>query len=385
MREAIAVVWARFGPYHMDRCEALGERMAGRVHGIEIAERDRIYAWEAAGQGTSFRKHTLFPGRTMPETLPFRSLLRLLRVCIRVKARHVFLPGYDRYEFFALAVMLRLLGRRVYVLVDSKFDDKPRRLWREVGKSLIIKPYCGALAAGTRSEQYLRFLGFRKPVVTGHNTVSLARVLESARGSSPNQPPFANRHFVIVARFVPKKDIGTALAAYARYRELAAGAAHGLHICGSGALEGEIRTRIADLRLEGVVLHGFLQRDGVARVLAGGLALIVPSVEEQWGLVVNEALAFCLPILATDQVGARDLLVRSAVNGYIFEPGNVAGLAQLMLRLAADEAEWCRLVEGSRQLRERADSARFADAVVALLEAGGGIARQRQPDRDAAA
>jgi L-malate glycosyltransferase len=79
-------------------------------------------------------------------------------------------------------------------------------------------------------------------------------------------------------------------------------------------------------------------------------------------------LAFGLPTLATDQVGARNLLVRTAVNGYIFEPGNVEGLAHLMLRLARSEAEWRRLVEGSRQLRQRADSERFADAVLALLE-----------------
>jgi glycosyltransferase involved in cell wall biosynthesis len=371
MGEAIAVVWARFGPYHMDRCEALGERMTGRrVYGIEIVGRDRIYAWEATGPGASFTKHTLFPAETMPQTSSFGRLLGLLRVCVRVKARHVFLPSYDRYEFFVLAVALRLLRRRVYLLMVSKFDDKPRRLWREIGKSLLLKPYCGALAAGTRSEQYLRFLGFRKPVVTGHNTVSLARVLEGAGGGSLDRPAFAARPFVIVARFVPKKDIGTALAAYARYRELAAGAAHGLHICGSGALEGDIRQRIADLALDGVVLHGFLQREGVARVLAGGLALIVPSIEEQWGLVVNEALAFGLPILATDQVGARDLLIRTGVNGYIFEPGNSDGLAQLMLRLATDEAEWRRLVEGSHGLRPLADVDRFVDGVVALIQGG---------------
>jgi glycosyltransferase involved in cell wall biosynthesis len=304
-----------------------------------------------------------------------------------VRARHVFLTNYDRIDIFFIALSLRLLGRRAYLLNVSKFDDKPRRVGFELLKLFVLLPYNGALAAGPRAESYLRFLGFRRrPIATGANTIGLARIVEGAGASgTAEDAEFSRRHFVLVSRFVAKKDIATAIAAYARYRQLAGAAARDFCICGSGPLEGAIDKQIADLRLEGVVLHGFLQRDGVARVLAGGLALIVPSVEEQWGLVVNEALAFCLPILATDQVGARDLLVRSAVNGYIFEPGNVAGLAQLMLRLAADEAEWCRLVEGSRQLRERADSARFADAVVALLEAGGGIARQRQPDRDAAA
>ncbi len=93
----------------------------------------------------------------------------------------------------------------------------------------------------------------------------------------------------------------------------------------------------------------------------------MPSKEEQWGLVVNEALALGLPILCSDNVGARDSLVRTAVNGYIFEPDNIQGLAALMLRLASDESEWSRFAGASQDLAKLGDAARFAEAAVSLI------------------
>lgn len=366
--DGVAVVWEQFGPYHMDRCEALGRRFRGHrpVYGLEIAPASDLYAWAATGSGQNFEKITLFPGRIYEATGTFERWRKLVAACWSCKVRTVFVVNYNGLDIFLLAVAMRILGKRVYLMFESKSDDKPRHAWREPGKIVMILPYNGALAGGPRAAGYLRFLGFgKRPIVIGCCTVSMERVVAAA--GEVAAPDFAARHFVLVARFVPKKDIATAIAAYARYRELARGTRREFHICGSGPLEDDIRRQIRDLRLDGVVLHGFLQHEGIARVLSAGLCLVLPSVEEQWGLVVNEALAFCLPILVTDQVGARDLLVRSAINGYIFEPGNVEGLARLMLRLSEDEAEWRRLVEGSRHLRHLADTERFADAVETLI------------------
>jgi L-malate glycosyltransferase len=260
---------------------------------------------------------------------------------------------------------------------DSKYDDKPRLISKELIKSILYLPYCGALVSGNRTASYLRFLGFRRrPIMTGYDAVSVARLVEEAgQPIAPEGLSFNDRHFVLVARLVPKKDVATAIAAYARYRETAGDQARQFHICGSGPLEGELRALVDRLNLDGVVFHGFLQSRDVARVLSGGVALILTSVREQWGLVVNEALAFGLPILATDNVGARDTLLRSAVNGYVFEPKNVEGLAHLMFAVAHDETEWRRLVSGALMLRLEGDTGRFVDGVLSLIEPGLAVPR----------
>jgi glycosyltransferase involved in cell wall biosynthesis len=77
-----------------------------------------------------------------------------------------------------------------------------------------------------------------------------------------------------------------------------------------------------------------------------------------------------VPVLVADNVGARDLLVRTAVDGYVFEPDNAEGLAQLMCRLSTDEDEWRRLAEGALAAAPAGDVARFVEGVSALTGIG---------------
>ncbi len=58
--------------------------------------------------------------------------------------------------------------------------------------------------------------------------------------------------------------------------------------------------------------------------------LVVPSLFEPWGLVVHEGLAYGLPVITTDQVGAADDLIESGVNGYIVAPGSSDALVAAM-------------------------------------------------------
>jgi glycosyltransferase involved in cell wall biosynthesis len=183
--------------------------------------------------------------------------------------------------------------------------------------------------------------------------------------AAPAGVPHTERHFTIIARFIAKKNITLALEAYAGYLadRSRRRPPRALYLCGSGELEPALRKKAAELRLEHVHFCGYLSEEEVAQTLGSTLALILPSIEEQHGLVVNEALAMGVPVLVSDNCGARDLLVRSGVNGYVFEPDNAAGLANFMGALDRDEAEWTRLSLGTRRFLPAADTGFFVDAV----------------------
>ena len=74
--------------------------------------------------------------------------------------------------------------------------------------------------------------------------------------------------------------------------------------------------------------------------------LVVPSVFEAWGLVVHEGLAYGLPVITTDQVGAADDLVDSGVNGYVVPAGDHEVLAGAMRRRQSGRPR-----SGGRRLR----------------------------------
>ena len=68
-------------------------------------------------------------------------------------------------------------------------------------------------------------------------------------------------------------------------------------------------------------------------------AFVHASTTEQWGLVVNEAMASGLPVMVSNRCGCVFDLVREGCNGFAFDPYDVEQLARLMLRVGEMEDE----------------------------------------------
>jgi len=366
----VAFVWAQFASYHVDRCEAVARRLAGKaqVVAVEVATTSADYAWEASGDVAGARKMVLFPGESFDAVPPwrrFRAILRAVRGCDMVCVG----LGYGDRDAILLSWTLRLLGIRVVVLSESKFDDIQRNVWFEAAKALLLSCYSAAIVGGTRHLAYFRFLGFRRrPVMLGYDCVGMDRVRREAAvlGLAPE---WSQRPFVYVGRFVSKKNLHALLDGYAAYSARGPQPVRPLVMAGSGPLEQELREHATRLGIDDLVrFTGFLTAAEVSRLMAGALALVLVSSEEQWGLVVNEAAALGLPVIVSTAVGARDLLVRNLVNGFVVEPRSHAGMAHAMAMLASDEALWTAMSAASHECSWMGDTERFADAIDRLLD-----------------
>jgi len=377
----IALVWSQLGPYHVDRCEAVGRGLAGKaeVLAVEVATSSETYAWEASGEIPGVRKVTLYPGRTRDSLSVWEKLRAQVRVLRRCHTVFIGVP-YSRVDVILLTIVLRLLRIRVVVMNDSKFDDLPRSAFFELFKSLVLSVYAGAIVAGGRQIEYMRFLGFKKrPVLPGYDVVGVERVRSQVRQPlAPQGLPFEERPFIFVGRFVPKKNLATLLRAYAIYRSQTASSPRALVLAGAGPDEAALRAEAERL---GVAAHvqftGFLTAAQVADRLAGSLALLLVSVEEQWGLVVNEALAVGLPVIVSQQVGARDALVRNLVNGFVVEQHSMASIVCAMLAMTADKGDWERMVRASQERAWLGDCQRLADSIELLMDPTAQAARER--------
>lgn len=367
----LVFMWDNFGPLHADRCNAVARKFEGKeqVIGLELAGRSRVYDWLPEG-GTHFRKITLVAGSTLEE-IPFAQRFgKTLSACLSMgSGSRYFLCHYQDPAIFLVASALRLLGRKVYTMGCSKFDDYPRNLPRELAKSLMYFPYNGAISSGVRSRDYMRFMGFSPDRISSpYNTVSLDRIRElSGAPPAPEGVPFRDRHFTIVARMVAKKNISMALTALKLYADQVPNP-RPLHIFGTGPLEAELRHQARETGITHLVhFRGFLQSDEISRAYGNSLALILPSIEEQFGNVVPEAQAMGLPVILSDNCGSRDVLVRSGVNGFVIEPDNPEGTAFFMRLLSEEEELWRKMCLASQQFVQRADTDRFAEAVEALI------------------
>ncbi len=98
-----------------------------------------------------------------------------------------------------------------------------------------------------------------------------------------------------------------------------------------GAVEAAIRATNAPVRLA-----GFMNQSAMPTAYAAADVLVLPSVSETWGLVVNEAMACGLPAVVSDRVGCAPDLVTDAETGYVYPGGNVPAMAARMAELVRD-------------------------------------------------
>ena len=132
-------------------------------------------------------------------------------------------------------------------------------------------------------------------------------------------------------KLVPGKDISTLIDAIANLQE--GGLRVGLFLVGAGQAVETLERQVHARAVKWTVFAGFKNQTELAACYICMDVFVLPSRSETWGLVLNEAMLFGLPVLATNAVGATRDLVEEGENGYVFDVGDVGGLAQHLRHL----------------------------------------------------
>jgi glycosyltransferase involved in cell wall biosynthesis len=151
-----------------------------------------------------------------------------------------------------------------------------------------------------------------------------------------------------------------------------------LHLVGGEDVDSRYAARIEELLArkdlaEKVVRHGPLPSEEVGVMYRAADMFVLPSMREAYGTVYGEAMAAGLPVVGWN-LGNLAHLARQERDGFLLEPGDVAGLARAITKLGQDSELRDRM---SHTARERAHSfptwnesaARFFSVLRALVEA----------------
>jgi glycosyltransferase involved in cell wall biosynthesis len=137
-------------------------------------------------------------------------------------------------------------------------------------------------------------------------------------------------------KFIPKKQPLLLLSAFSTVRkELPCW----LLMVGDGQLRTDVERQILETGIEGAILPGFLNQNELPRAYTAADIFVLPSAfYETWGLVVNEAMNFSLPIVVSDKVGCSNDLVKEGWNGFSFAHDDEEQLARCLRQLVVDAA-----------------------------------------------
>jgi glycosyltransferase involved in cell wall biosynthesis len=135
-----------------------------------------------------------------------------------------------------------------------------------------------------------------------------------------------------VGRLIPRKGGELLLRAVAEARRR--GACVELTVVGTGSEAARLTALGIDLGVP-VSWRGFVDQPELPQVYAEADAFAFPTLDDPFGMVLLEAAASGLPVIASAYAGATEDLVENEVHGFVVDPRNISAMADAIVRLAA--------------------------------------------------
>ena len=347
VKAKVAMVVSSPTPYKVPFYRRVAEQTDLDVHYYFCVRDSASRAWDLELEGLEHWQ--ALPGIRIPLPWGHKARYRINPGIVTALARGRFdavvVCGYNHFTMQA-AMLYCIASGTPFIIQGESHVLKTRRRANESLKRLFIAPVVrrarAALATGTLARQYWQQMGIPEDrVFIVANTPDVAWF--SAEANSARQHRRRLRDAlglgskfaaIFVGRLVEAKGLHVLLDALSLLPP------HGrpaVLLVGDGplkpSLEEEAARRVLDVRF-----LGFRQQRDLPALYAASDFFVLPSNEEPWGVVANEAMACSLPIILSDRVGAAADLLEDGVNGMSFAAGDPAALAGA-IQYVTDSAE----------------------------------------------
>jgi len=205
----------------------------------------------------------------------------------------------------------------------------------------LLSQVAGLMPMGTCGRAFFRlWVDHRLPTFLcpyEPNYDALQQCDDATRSTFMNQHQLdpARKRLLYCGRLAPVKRVDVLLDAFAKVADECP--QWDLVIAGDGAMRESLQKQIPEALKPRVKFVGFLQFEDTVACYHSCNALVHPSEYEPWALVINEAVAAGLAVIATEVTGAAVELVRHGINGLIVPPGDVQQLAGAMRQVTSGD------------------------------------------------
>lgn len=293
-----------------------------------------------------------------------------------------------------LAILWCRTHRVPYLLASDNhlLERRPRwvRALKRIVLPRIVPQAAGWLVPGSRAREHIVHYGADpRRVVDFPLTVDVPAMLGRAAELAGRRDELRARIGVgpettvvlSVGRLIEFKAHDVLLRAVARAGSIAGSPLH-LVLAGDGPLEARLRQEARSLGAP-MTFTGFVENDALLELYAAADIFALLSRRELWGVVVNEAMCFGLPLVLSSAVGAAADLLVDGRNGFLVPPDDDGAAAAALARLAASPELRAAAGAASRALIEPWGYTRGSDELVALLEEVTAARSRRRTSRTA--
>lgn len=314
-----AIVHTDFRIYWPARLRALEEFLKEKEIHLDIIEISGVgsqYSFAEKNANIDINWHILFPD-TKIENIKNNDIKDRLYAILNSIQPDIIIAGAIAFPSGALSVSWASTSKKkVIIFDDAKIDTVPRNKFINYIKQNI---YNGVYAMLYPSEDWVstgEFWGFRREqLFYGIDVVDNA----FWQNQTALQTSTARKYFLAIGRQIPQKNFFHIVKEYKRYNDRFQNESYPLLLVGDGPEHAQIQQYVADNNLSTFVSFlPFKNQSELREIYYNAEVLILSSKSETWGLVINEGMACGLPIIASDQCGATNTLVKNNINGYSF-------------------------------------------------------------------
>lgn len=268
----------------------------------------------------------------------------------RGKFDEVWVHGYATLSALQAIVAARLLGIPVLLRAESTLFDRPRSGLTRGIKRIFFKALepCinGILSIGSANSAYWRsYFAERVPIFLFPYSVdnqffqSQCRIAHEHREAFREQLGLEQGRPIILfaSKLQERKRCGDLLEAYLKLSwSQEKGPRPYLLIVGDGEKRAELEKRAASAAPGDVRFLGFRNQTALPSFYDLCDVFVLVSVDEPWGLVINEVMNAAKPVIVSTEVGCQQDLVEDGVNGFVVAPRDIVALTSALERVLAD-------------------------------------------------
>jgi glycosyltransferase involved in cell wall biosynthesis len=256
------------------------------------------------------------------------NIKNLKKILNRNQYRKLIVGGWDLLEYWYL-IWTNPKSRNCLIL-ESTINESKVNGMKGFMKKIFLSKISTVFASGNLHRRLLEALCYKDEIriTKGVGIINKPKL-------NPIKREYKKR-FLFIGRLAKEKNIEMIVDLFNDLKEFK------LTIIGTGPLEEILKNKAK----ENINFKGQIVNRDLNKYFESNDVLILTSAAEPWGLVIEEALFFGIPVMVSNNCGAC-VLINEGVNGYIVDLNSTQSMRDIILSL--DEKVYTRLLEGVRQ------------------------------------
>jgi len=294
----------------------------------------------------------------------------LLRAILDAEPDCLVAEGFFQWTPAALAAKIRKGIPLVIAYERTAHTERHAGRLRTIYRRGLARAVDAIACNGSLSRDYcatvLRFP--RERIVTGAMAADVEH-MEQADGSGPPEEieDLPRPRFVFVGRLVVRKGVAQLVEGWARAAAVRPDLGS-LVVIGDGPERSRLQARVIERGPGNIRFLGAIDYDRIPRFYAGCDALVMPTLEDNWSLVVPEAMACSKTVLCSVHNGCWPELVREGENGWLFNPLDPESTARALLAASDARRDLEAMGLASRRIVADYTPRRAAEAILRACE-----------------